>query len=530
MIDDFTGFILLNVLIYLPLVVGVLCLVWPQVDQVKHVAFGGATITFVLSLIMLALYPYGRQGVENTNIVWFQRIPWLPELSINYTMGVDSISMLLLVLTTLLMPISILVSYTAITTRVREYYLWLLVLQTGMMGVFVSLDFFIFYIFWEVMLVPMALLIGIWGSQNRVYAAIKFFLYTLAGSLLMLVAIIALFMYSGSTPTGYTLDVLRLTALGPNLPADFQVWVFLAFAAAFAVKVPMFPFHTWLPDAHVQAPTAGSIILAGVMLKMGAYGFIRFALPITPEGAYQLSYVMIGLSLIGIIYGAWVSAIQPDLKKLIAYSSVSHMGFVTLGLFTAPLINRNDTPQAIQAIDGAVIVMLSHGLLTGGLFLSVGVIYERLHTREIAAMGGLTARAPVFAALFGIIMMGSAGLPGLSGFVGEFLVLQGAFRVSPLVAAIATTVMIFAAVYLLWMFQRVMFQRPQESSGQGHFPEANWREWGSLGVLSVLSILLGVFATPVLEFIAAPDLLLLQQVGRITQSSDVAPLLAQLFR
>jgi NADH-quinone oxidoreductase subunit M len=529
MIDNFTGFILLNVLIYLPLVAGVVCLFWPRVDQVKHIAFGGAALSFVLSMIMLAVYPYGQPGVEGTNMVWFERIAWLPDLSINYTMGVDAISMLLLVLTALLTAISILVSYSAITTRVREYYMWLLVLQTGMMGVFVSLDFFIFYIFWEVMLVPMALLIGIWGSQNRVYAAIKFFLYTLAGSLLMLVAIIALFMYSGTTTTGYTLDVLRLTALGPNLPSDLQIWVFLAFAAAFAVKVPMFPFHTWLPDAHVQAPTAGSIILAGVMLKMGAYGFIRFALPITPEGAYQLSYVMIGLSLIGIIYGAWVSAIQPDLKKLIAYSSVSHMGFVTLGLFTAVLLSP--TSPAIQGIDGAVIVMLSHGLLTGGLFLSVGVIYERLHTREITAMGGLTARAPVFAALFGIIMMGSAGLPGLRGFVGEFLVLQGAFRVSPLVGAIATTVMVFAAVYLLWMFQRVMFQRPRESSGHGHFPEANAREWGSLGVLAVLSILLGVFATPVLDFIAAPDKLLLQQMGQgLVEATNVVPLLAQLFR
>jgi NADH-quinone oxidoreductase subunit M len=530
MLDNFTGFVLLNVLIYLPLVVGILCLFWPRVDQVKNVAFIGAALSFVLSIVMLALYPFGQAGVEGTSIVWFERYTWLKELNINYTMGVDGISMLLLVLTTLLTAISILVSFTAVKTRVREYYMWLLVLQTGMMGVFVSLDFFVFYIFWEVMLVPMALLIGIWGSDNRVYAALKFFLYTLAGSVLMLVAIIALYIYSGqNTPAGYTLDVLTLTRLGPDLPRDLQVWVFLAFAAAFAVKVPMFPFHTWLPDAHVQAPTAGSIILAGVMLKMGAYGFIRFALPITPAGAYELAPVMVGLSLIGIIYGAWVSAVQPDLKKLIAYSSVSHMGFVTLGLFSAVWLSGSS--QATQGIDGAVVVMLSHGLLTGGLFLSVGVIYERLHTRQIVDMGGLTARAPVFAALFGIIMMGSAGLPGLSGFVGEFLVLQGTFRADWLVAAIATTVMIFAAVYLLWMFQRVMFQRPQESSGHGHFPEANWREWGSLGVLSVLSILFGIFPTPIIQFISATDQALLKQVGlAANHAPEITQMLAQIFR
>jgi NADH-quinone oxidoreductase subunit M len=534
MLDNFTGFVLLNVLIYLPLVVAVVCAFWPQLEQVKWVAAIGAGLTLVLSVVMLALYPFGAASAVPEamfNVQWFERYEWLSGLGVNYTMGVDGVSMLLLVLTTLLSTISILVSFTAITRRQREYYIWLLILQTGMMGVFVSLDFFVFYIFWEVMLVPMAILIGIWGSANRVYAAIKFFLYTLAGSVLMLVAIIALYIYSGQHGQGYTLDVLTLQRLGANgfFPPDFQIWVFLAFAAAFAIKVPMFPFHTWLPDAHVQAPTAGSIILAGVLLKMGGYGFIRFAIPITPNGAQTMADLMIALSVIGIIYGAWVSIIQPDLKKLIAYSSVSHMGFVTLGLFSAVALSR--TGQATQGIDGAVVVMLSHGLLTGGLFLCVGVIYERLHSREISAMGGLTARMPVFAALFGIIMMGSAGLPGLSGFVGEYLVLQGTFRGVDLwwVVAIATTVRIFAAIYLLWMFQRVMFERPKPNSVR--FPEVNWREGVSLAVLAGLSLAFGFFPTPVIDFISSTDQALLHTLGRAAADAPtISQFLGTIFR
>lgn len=536
MLDNDLGFVLLNVLIYMPLVVALVCMFWPHVEQVKWVAVIGAGLSFVLSVVMLIFYPFNAASAVPTamfNVQFYEKIPWLSQLGINYSMGVDGISMLLLVLTTLLTTISILVSFTAVTKRQREYYIWLLVLQTGMMGVFVTLDFFVFYIFWEVMLVPMAILIGIWGSSNRIYAALKFFLYTLAGSVLMLVAIIALYIYTGQHPAPgaaagvYTLDVLELQRLGslPGFfPPDFQVWVFLAFAVAFAIKVPMFPFHTWLPDAHVQAPTAGSIILAGVLLKMGAYGFIRFAIPITPVGAHELADLMIALSVIGIIYGALVSIIQTDLKKLVAYSSVSHMGFVTLGLFSAVALSA--TGQATQGIDGAVIVMLSHGLLTGGLFLSVGVIYERLHSREISAMGGLTARMPVFSALFGILVMGSAGLPGLSGFVGEFLVLQGTFRGLNMwwVIAIATTVIIFAAIYLLWMFQRVMLERPKANSVR--FPEINWREGLSLAVLVALSLAFGFFPTPVIDFIASTDQALLHTLGRTAAD---APTISQLL-
>ena len=379
-----------------------------------------------------------------------EKAAWLPELKIGYHLGVDIISILLVVLTTLLTLISVLVSWDPIQKRVKEYYIMLLLLEAGMLGVFVSLDFFLFYIFWEVMLVPMALLIGIWGSSNRVYAAIKFFLYTLAGSLLMLVAIIALYF------THQTLDTGRLSGPQNFDPYDFQNWVFLAFAAAFAIKVPMFPFHTWLPDAHVEAPTAGSIILAGVLLKMGAYGFIRFAMPITPAGAATFAWLMVVLSVIAVIYGALVSLVQPDLKKLIAYSSVSHMGFVTLGLFTGVWLSGPGNHDATQGIDGAVVVMLSHGLLTGGLFLCVGVIYNRLHSRLIADMGGLAKPMPLFATLFMFMMLGSVGLPGLSGFIGEFLSMLGAFRANWLVGTVTAIVVILSAWYLFWIFPRVV--------------------------------------------------------------------------
>jgi NADH-quinone oxidoreductase subunit M len=430
---------------------------------------------------------------------------WLPDLNIGYHLGADALSLLLLVLTTLLTVISILVSWDPIQKRVREYYIMILLLTAGMMGVFVSLDFFVFYIFWEVMLVPMALLIGIWGSSNRVYAAIKFFLYTLAGSLLMLVAIIALYLQHG------TLDVLALQQLGRTDPHDFQNWVFLAFAAAFAVKVPMWPFHTWLPDAHVEAPTAGSIILAGVLLKMGAYGFIRFALPITPAGAATFAPIMVGLSVIAVIYGALVSLVQPDLKKLIAYSSVSHMGFVTLGLFTGIWLNWLGYTDGTQGIDGAIVVMLSHGFLTGGLFLCVGVIYNRLHSRLIADMGGIAKPMPRFAFLFGIMVFGSVGLPGLSGFVGEFLTMLGAFRADWVVGAITSFVVILAAWYLLWMFQRVVFNKTNPSVR--NFKDADPIETGSLVVLSALSILVGVFPGPLLEFLHPSSQALLNTVS-----------------
>ncbi len=514
--DNTLGFPILSLIVYVPVLTAIALLFLKEKGVIQKVAMAGALITFVLSIVALVAYlttdASSMKGVASFQLQ--EKFVWLSTasdatgstgggLNIGYHMGVDTISILLVVLTTILTPISLWVSWEPIQKRVKEYYIVFLLLEAGMLGVFVSLDFFVFYIFWEVMLVPMALIIGVWGSSNRVYAAVKFFLYTLAGSLLMLVAIIALYLQHN------TLDILRLMELGPGDPRDFQNWVFLAFAAAFAIKVPMFPFHTWLPDAHVEAPTAGSIILAGVLLKMGAYGFIRFAMPITPAGAATFADIMIGLSVIAIIYGALVSLVQPDLKKLIAYSSVSHMGFVTLGLFTGVLMNRAPGLQergqdavnlATQGVDGAIIVILSHGLLTGGLFLCVGVIYNRLHSRQISDMGGITKPMPFFGTMFMFMMLGSVGLPGLSGFIGEFLAMQGAFRADWLVGTITAAVVIFAAWYLFWMFQRVMFGKTVSEAKR--FPDLNLAEGVSLSVLAAGAILMGVFPGPILEMIA----------------------------
>jgi NADH-quinone oxidoreductase subunit M len=395
-----------------------------------------------------------------------------------------------------------------------------------MLGVFISLDLFLFYVFWDAMLIPMYFLIGIWGYDQRIYAAVKFLLYTMAGSVLMLLAIIGLAYLHSTTNGVYTFDLLKLYAM--NVPDHLQFWFFLAFAVAFAIKVPLFPFHTWLPDAHVQAPTAGSIILAGVMLKMGAFGFIRFALPMAPAGSLALAPLMVVLSVIAILYGALVSLVQPDLKKLIAYSSVSHMGFVTLGLFTALWLSGGQYANAVQGIDGAVLVMLSHGFLTGALFLCVGVIYNRLHTREITAMGGLTARMPVFSTLFLLITMGSLGLPLLSGFVGEFLVMLGAFRASWLAGTITTIIVIFAAWYLLWMFQRVMFQPPQPSSAK--FADVNRLEFIGLVPLALLSIFMGVLPGWFLDFVRPGNDALLQKITASVASPDVVAFLNHLMR
>jgi NADH-quinone oxidoreductase subunit M len=516
--NNVMGFPILSVIVYLPLAVSIAILFLRDNRAIRLLAAAGAAGTLVVSLVALGFYVWYKGGTRDFDLR--ERFVWLPELNISYHLGVDSVSILLVVLTTLLSLIAVLVSWEPIQKRVKEYYIMLLLLEVGMLGVFVSLDFFIFYIFWEVMLVPMALLIGIWGSSNRVYAAIKFFLYTLAGSLLMLVAIIVEYLTHG------TLDILQLTAEGPGDPVGMQNWVFLAFAAAFAVKVPMFPFHTWLPDAHVEAPTAGSIILAGVLLKMGAYGFIRFAMPITPLGAYTFAPIMVALSVIGVIYGALVSLVQPDLKKLIAYSSVSHMGFVTLGLFTSVWLAGPGNADATQGIDGALIVVLSHGLLTGGLFLCVGVIYNRLHSRLIADMGGLAKPMPFFATLFMIMMLGSVGLPGLSGFVGEFLSMQGAFRANWVVGTITASVVIFAAWYLFWMYQRVMFGRVRPHLAG--FPDVDWKDGSSLVVLSALSLLLGIFPGPVLELLHPTTQNLLQTVA--TQGPRAAALVEIFFR
>ncbi|MEY3726274.1 MAG: hypothetical protein RI971_851 [Chloroflexota bacterium] len=472
---------ILSLIIFLPLLgaLGVAFLPSSRPGLIRAAALGVSLATFALSLGMML----GIRG-QSGEFSFSEQLSWIPSFGITYHLGVDGLSGALVVLTTLLSWICILASFGPIQTRVKEYFVSFLILETGMLGVFLALDLFLFYIFWEIVLVPMYLIIGIWGGADRIYATIKFVLYTLVGSLLMLVAILATAFshqaVTGSWTGAFDLLALRGTIADPTL----QILGFAAFALAFAIKVPMFPFHTWLPDAHVQAPTAGSVILAGVLLKLGGYGFIRFAIPLFPDGAHLFAPLMIALSVIAIIYGALVAIVQTDLKKLIAYSSVSHMGFVTLGIFT---FNQ-------QGVDGAILQMLNHGLITSGLFLLVGIGYERTHDREIAKMGGWAVRTPVYAALFGFFLFASVGLPGLSGFAGEFLVLLGAFIDNPMVAGASTFVMILAAVYLLYMYQRV-FTGPLSPFLKGlgsHLTDVTPIEILTLAPLAAMIVVFGV--------------------------------------
>ncbi|CAN5555007.1 NADH-quinone oxidoreductase subunit M [soil metagenome] len=501
---------ILSMITYAPLIGALVLFFVPRIapETARQVAIAAGLISFVLSLAMLVSF-----DVNDPTMQFTEHIEWLPGVGVNYDFGVDGVSAVLVVLTTLLGLIGLIASNT-ITKRRREYYISLLLLQTGMIGVFFALDLFLFYIFWELMLVPMALLIGVWGSANRVYAAVKFFLYTLFGSLLMLVAIVAIYWENINLGNDPTLNILELAAV--QYSDTLQFWVFLAFFIAFAIKVPMWPFHTWLPDAHVEAPTVGSVLLAGVLLKMGGYGLIRFNLSLTPDAARDLAPYIIVLSLIGIIYGALVALVQPDMKKLVAYSSVSHMGFVTLGIFAFNM----------QGMYGAMIVMLSHGFVTGGLFLCVGVVYDRAHTRLISAFGGIVSRMPVYSALFGILVLSSLGLPGLSGFVGEFLALVGAFNAYWWAGVIGMSVVILAAWYMMWMFQRVVLGRahgeppdPHDgalpsvvgASGAAEHHESEWPvnehgvpQWPDLTRIELLTILPLVLLTIVVGIWPAP--------------------------
>lgn len=446
-----TNFPYLSVMTFLPLVGALIIFFTPRASQhsARTIALVTALGSLAISIVVLAGFDPQAPFSSDVTVPFQERIDWGQEVGASYFLGIDGIAVLLIVLTTLISVIAIIWSWDTVNTRVREYYIAILLLETGMLGVFVALDLFLFYIFWELMLIPMALLIGIWGSTNRVYAAVKFFLYTLFGSLLMLVGIVATY-WSYYQQTGeLTLNVLRLAEA--NYDRTFQIWVFLAFFIAFAVKVPLFPFHTWLPDAHVEAPTAASVILAAVLLKMGGYGLLRFNLPLFPEGTLFWQPLIIALSVIAILYGALVALVQPDMKKLIAYSSVSHMAFVTLGIF---VLN-------IQGLDGGMLVMLAHGFNTGALFLLVGVIYERAHTRLIARFSGLAAVMPTWAGFFVLFMLASIGLPGLSGFAGEFLVALGTWNYNPWLALPTFAVVIFAAWYMMWMTQRVVWGRPK---------------------------------------------------------------------
>ncbi|WP_447975601.1 NADH-quinone oxidoreductase subunit M [Nitrospira sp. Kam-Ns4a] len=467
------GFPWLTLVVFLPLA-GAVALFFLSEAAVRWTALAVSLATFLLSLLLWFLFDPTTPRMQ-----FGEEVAWITAPPISYRLGLDGISLPLVLLTTLLTPFCVLVSWRAIETRVTEFMASLLIMETAMLGVFVALDFVLFYVFWEAMLVPMYLIIGVWGGPNRIYAAIKFFLYTLVGSILLLVAILVLYFHGGQT-----FDILLLSRVA--YPSWLQHWLFWAFFFAFAVKVPMFPFHTWLPDAHVEAPTAGSVILASVLLKMGAYGFLRFTLPMLPQAVETFTPVVVGLSLVAILYGAYMALAQSDLKKLIAYSSVSHMGFVTLGIF---VLNA-------QGIEGAILQMINHGLTTGALFLCVGLIYERTHSRLIADNAGLAGPMPRYATCLVIFALSSLGLPGTNSFVGEFLVLVGAFAWSKPAAAVAALGVILAAAYLLWMVQRVVFGPPGRRAA--HLFDLNLREMAVLTPLVVLVFWIGLFPNPVL--------------------------------
>lgn len=530
------GFPLLSVIAYLPLVGLLVIFALPRMsaDTARWAALITSLATFAVSLLL-----FTGDAFSTSTMQFRENFQWLPEVGISYNLGVDGLSIMLVVLTTLLTPLSIIVSWNSVNTRVREFHIAILLLETGLIGAFVSLDLFLFYVFFELSLIPMALIIGIWGSPNRVYAAIKFFLYTLAGSLLMLVAIVATYQRYYNLTGVRTLDVLQLanpplralgmTAIDQFYTIPFQYYVFAAFFIAFAIKVPMWPVHTWLPDAHTEAPTAGSVMLAGVMLKLGGYGMLRFCLPLYPDAARYFAPAIMILSTIAIIYGALVALPQPDWKRLVAYSSVSHMGFVTLGIFS---FNQ-------QALQGATMVMFAHGLNTAALFLLVGMIYERAHTREIAAFRGLSTTMPIYSAIFLAFTFASIGLPGMTGFVGEFHALMGAYRggtdLYKVTAIVSTGVVILSAWYMLWLYQRVAqgtpigatddhghdahdphgasHAAPSDGPHAGHddhgddhgasrWPDLRLRELTTLVPLLALTIFFGVYPSPVFGLVS----------------------------
>jgi NADH-quinone oxidoreductase subunit M len=493
---------LLSLLIFTPLVGAVVLAFVPgeRVRAVRGIAALAAAVALVISFAVALSFDADRPGFQLV-----QHVDWIGFFGISYKVGVDGLSLVLVLLTTVLTLISIVASFGPIQTRTKEYMIAFLVLEVGMLGVFLALDTFLFYVFWEVVLVPMYLIIGIWGGANRIYATIKFVIYTLVGSLLMLVAILAVaFSYQEAAGTWIgAFDYERLVAF--DIDPTLQLWAFLGFFLAFAIKVPMWPFHTWLPDAHTEAPTAGSVILAGVLLKLGGYGLIRMNLPLFPDATQDLAWLVIGLSVIGMLYGAVVAIRQPDLKRLIAYSSVSHMGFVTLGIFVL----------GEQGLEGAIFQMVAHGVITGALFLLVGVIYERTHDRTIAKMGGLGSRLPVFATLMVFFSLASAGLPGLAGFVGEFLVLLGALDYQPLLGYIAAFTIVFAAVYLLFMLQNIIFGDLSDflkSLGK-RLTDVDRVEVLTLAPLVVLTVALGLFPALVLDLVRLPVSEILAVVG-----------------
>ncbi|MDI6743810.1 MAG: NADH-quinone oxidoreductase subunit M [Thermodesulfovibrionales bacterium] len=502
------GFPILSTLIFLPVAGAALLLLISRSKEnlIKWFSLIVSTAVFIISI------PLFTEFNKSTHLMQFkERYEWIPSLNINYHLGIDGISVLFVLLSTLVTILCVLISWNSIKTKAKEFYISILIMEGAMIGVFCALDFMLFYLFWEAMLIPMYLLIGVWGGPNRIYAAVKFFLFTLVGSVLMLVGIIVLYYQ-----VGRTFDILEL--MTKTYPYQLQLWLFWAFFAAFAVKVPMFPVHTWLPDAHTEAPTAGSVILAAVLIKMGAYGFIRFSLPLFPDASKAMTPVMLTLSVIAIIYGAVICLAQTDLKRLIAYSSVSHMGFVTLGIFA---LN-------IQGMEGGILQMINHGVVTGALFLSVGIIYDRTHTRQISDYGGVASVMPVYSSLFMVFTLASIGIPATNGFIGEFLIILGGFKANQWAGVLAATGIIIGAGYMLWLYQRVFFMETNQKVAG--LADINLREIITLLPMIILIFWIGVYPNLFLDFMHESVKHLLERVNTGGAQINIAKNILELIK